>query len=151
SGQFIGRSGCESILQGWPWPKDAFSTRPLETRHISLGGSPPCCAPRVKIGALPHRMPLGVVVQQSDCRLRDGSRIVEGNQDAASIGKQFLRVPVGRRDDRLPCSQSNCQRAGNNLRFLPVWSDVDVRSADVFYQLLRTDKTIIENDLRRNP
>src|SRR6185437_13575450 len=30
SGQFIGRSGCKSILQGRPWPKNAFSTRPLE-------------------------------------------------------------------------------------------------------------------------
>ena len=65
-------------------------------------------------------MPLGVVIQQPDGRLCNRRRIVKGNQEAAPVREQFLRMPIGCGDNCFPGAQSDCQRAGDNLRFLPV-------------------------------
>src|ERR1700677_2277262 len=57
-------------------------------------------------------------------------------------------MPIGSRDDRLPRAQCIGKRAGNNLRFMPVRSDVNVRGADEFDHLLGTDEAVVEDHLR---
>ncbi len=58
-----------------------------------------------------------------------------------------LRVPVRSGDDRLACSQRNGQRAGNNLRLLPVRRDVDIRGAYMLHKLFRAHKAIVQNQM----
>ena len=67
--------------------------------------------------------------------------IVKRNNHASLIRQQLLGMPVGRGDDCLAGSKRDGQRAGDNLRFLPIGSDVDVRGADVLNQVLQRSQS----------
>ena len=77
--------GCNQILQGRPWPEHTFDACTLKARHVGLRRLLPCRATGVKIGTLSHRMPFGIVIQQSDRRYRDRTGIVKRDNDAAPI------------------------------------------------------------------
>src|SRR5271156_1314425 len=121
----------ENIRRGGAWPRHPFLLCALKTRHISLGRALPRRSPRVKIGALSHRMPLGIVVQEPGYRARDGIGMVKLNDHPAPIGKELLCMPVWRGDNRFSRTRRNCQCAGNNLGFMAIGSDVDIRSGQV--------------------
>ena len=104
----------------------------------------------MQIGALAHGMALRIVLQQCDDRFRDGFWIVERNQHASLVREQLLGVPVRRGDNCLACSQRDGQRAGDDLRFLPVGRDVNIGRAYVLHELFGAHKAIIQNQIGRN-
>ena len=91
----------------------------------------------MQIGSLAHGMALRIVLQQCENRLRDGIWIVKRDNHASLLREQFLGVPVGRGDNCLAGSERDGQRAGDNLRLLPVGSDVNIGRAHVLHKLFR--------------
>ena len=73
--------------------------------------------------------------------------IAERNQNAASVGQQFLRVPIGRRDHRLPQAEAVGQRAGCHLRLVQIRRDVDIAHRDEVEQRRLVDELIEEHDV----
>ena len=122
------------VLQGGPWPEHSFNACTLKACHVGLRRLLPCRAAGVKIGALSHRMPLGIVIQKSDRRCRDGIGIVKRDNDAAPICEKIFGMPVRSRDDCFPRSECDRKCAGNDLRLLAIGSDVDVGSAHMLNQ-----------------
>ena len=59
-------------------------------------------------------------------------------------------MPVGRGDDCLAGSKRDGQRAGDNLRLLPVGRDVNIGRAHVLHKLFRAHKAIVQNQMGRN-
>ena len=72
-------------------PPSAF-----ERGKVAFGVSLPCHAPAARIGALAHRLALGIVGQQRRDLATDSSGIAKGHQYAASVCQQFPCVPIGR-------------------------------------------------------
>ena len=102
----------------------------------------------MEVRPLPHGVPLPIVIQESKHRFRNGSGIFERHDHASVVRQQLFRVPIRRGDYRLSCAQRNGQRAGNDLRLLPVGRDVDIRGADMLNQLLGAHKAIDEDQVR---
>src|ERR1700674_534340 len=57
-------------------------------------------------------------------------------------------MPIWSRDNRLARSEGIGQRAGNDLRFMAIRSDVDIRSADELGHFLRAGKAVVEDNLQ---
>ena len=62
--------------------------------------------------------------------------------------KQFLRVPIRRGDDCLTRAERDGESSGNNLRFLSVWCNVDVRRANMLNKFFRAHKAVHEDQIR---
>ena len=92
-------------------------------------------------------MPPGFIAQQPDHFARDGPGIAERHEHAAILGEQLRRVPVRRRDHRLARAERIRQRAGGNLRFVQIGSEVQVGHANELLQLVQLDETIVEDDV----
>ena len=75
---------------------------------------------------------------------------VKRDNHASLLREQFLGVPVGRGDNCLAGSKRDGQRAGDNLRLLPVGSDVNIGRAHVLDKFFSTDKAIVQNQVGRN-
>ena len=75
-------------------------------------------------------MPGGIVAQKFNRFCGYSFRIIKRNKCAALVVQEFDRVQVGRRNDGLAGAQGVRQRAGNNLRFMFVRRDVNVRRAN---------------------
>ena len=116
--------------------------RILEGGMIALGGALPCHRSAGGIGALAHGLPPGIVGQQFRDFAADRRRIAKRNQNAAPIGQQFARVPIGRRNDRLAQPEAVGQRARRHLRFVEIGRDVDVAHRDEFEQRGLIDELI---------
>jgi hypothetical protein len=86
----------------------------------------------------------------ADDRSCNGVWIVKWNQHASFVRQQFLGVPVRCGDNGLAGSQRDGQRAGDNLRLLPVGRDVNVGRAYMLHKFFRTHKAVVQNQLRRN-
>ena len=105
----------------------------------------------MEISPLAHGMAKGIVLQELIRGLGERGGIVKGNKDTASIGKQLLRMPIGRGDNRLAGAERDGEGAGNDLGFVPIRGDVNVRRADVLDQLFGSYKAVVEDDVGRNP
>src|SRR5260221_10984305 len=111
------------------WPYDHPETT---SPSILEGGDIALCCPlpghrsTARIGTLTHGLAPCLVGQQSRDLAADGSGVTERNQDAASVGEQLARVPIGCRDDRLAEPEAVGQRARRHLRLVKIRRDVDV-------------------------
>jgi hypothetical protein len=94
-------------------------------------------------------MTFRISLQQFGHGLCYRTRIVKWDNSASPIREQFFRVPVWSGNDRFPGAYRYGERAGNNLRLLPVRRDVYIRSANVFNQFLCAHKAIVKDQLRR--
>lgn len=117
----------------------------LEALHIPLCYAIPHHVPRVEVRALAHGISGGVIVQKFHRGCRDGVRLVKRNQRAAFVGQELERMQVGRRNNRFAGAQRVRQSARDNLGFVFVRSDVNVRRPDKFNHLLRIYKAIPKN------
>ena len=106
----------------------------LEDRHVTLGGALPGHRSADRIGALAYRLPANVVGEQFRDFVADRGRVAKRNQNAASIGQQFVGVPVRRRDDRLAEPEAVGQRSRRHLRLVEIGRDIDVAHRDEFEQ-----------------
>ena len=95
-------------------------------------------------------MPFPIIVEETENCFSDCIGTLERDNHASVIRKQLLRVPIGGRDDRLPCSQSDCKRPGYNLRLLLVRGNVNIGRAHLLNQFLSANKPINEDQVRGN-
>ena len=86
-----------------------------------------------------------------DRRLCDGVGIIKWNDDAASVGKKLFRMPIGSRDNCFSRTERDGECAGNDLSFLAIGSDVDVRRAHVLDQLLGLTKRLLKITCEETP
>ena len=77
-------------------PQPVALPRILEGGQVALGAALPCHGTACQIGLLAHRLPARFVGEQFRNFVADCCRVAEGNEDAAPIGQQFARVPIGR-------------------------------------------------------
>ncbi len=126
------------------------AARLLEYREIALCGPLPGHRAAVRISALAHLLPSGIVRQQSRDFSADGLGIAEWHQDAAPVREQFPRVPVGCRDDRFTQSKTVRQRAGRHLRFVEVGRDVHIAHRDEVDQRRLIDELVEKHDMVLN-
>src|SRR6185437_8807649 len=122
----------------------------LEAFHIGSCSRWPNSGARIQICALAHRVALGIVAEKPDCRVGDCGGIVKWNDHTTSIGKEFLCMPIRRRDDRFPRAERNRQSSRNNLSFLAIRRDVYIRRPDMLDHLLVADKAVVEYDIWRH-
>ena len=90
-------------------------------------------------------MAFRVVLEQRKHRLSYCVWTLKRNNHATLLRQQLLRVPIWSRDDCLPCSKGNRQRARDNLSLLPIRRDVYIRGAYMLHKFFRTHKAIIED------
>src|SRR5438477_5195443 len=77
--RLIDRTGRELNMRNL----HAFAANPRKTSHVALRYSFPDHLPRVLVGPFAHGMPYGRRVQEFDCLLCDGTRILERNESSA--------------------------------------------------------------------
>src|SRR5580658_9706551 len=135
------------VWMGGSWLQRALGSRSLEGRHVGVRGGLPRGATRVQIGSFAHRVALRIVLEQRDNRFCDGARIVKRDKHASLVREQFLGVQVRRGDDCLASSKRDGQRSGDNLCFLPVGRDVNIRRAYLLNQFFSAYETIVENQM----
>ena len=89
-----------------------------------------------------HGVPPLFVPEQGHRFLRDRARIRERNQYSAPLRKQFRGMPVRRGDHRFARPERVGQRARRDLRLVEVRSDVNVRRAYEFLEIVEIDELI---------
>ncbi len=72
----------------------------------------------------------GAVVQEFHGFSGNCFRIIEWNQRAALLVQQLDRMQVWRRNDCFASTQGVCKRTGNDLRFVLVRRNVNIRRPD---------------------
>ena len=95
-------------------------------------------------------MALRIVLQQCENRFGNCIGILKGNDHASLFRKQFLGMPVRRGDNRLSGSKRDGERAGDNLRLMPVGRNLNIGRAHVFNKFFGIHKAIVENQVIRN-
>ena len=99
------------------------------------------------VRGLPGSLQQHRIIQILANSLRDGFGIAEWHEDAAAIREQFLRMPVGRGDNCLPCTKDVSQRAGSDLCLVQIRRHVDVCGTDEFLEVIKRDKAVVEDDV----
>ena len=138
------------------WPASARRDQPQAVpaaglsndREIALGGPLPghrrgCRHRRAR--ASPARRASSV--SSAAIAVADRRGIAERHQDAAPIGQQLARMPVGRRDDRLAEPEAVGQRARRHLRLVEIGRDVDVAHRDEVEQRRLVDELVEKHDV----
>ena len=123
---------------------------PGEEVQISGGHLGPAHLPGVEVGPLADGVPLDLVVQQLDHRRGQRFLIVEGHQNTTVFGEHLHGVPVGSRDGRFPRSHRVGQGPGDDLGFVRIGSNVDVRGTEKLLQFLQLDEFVMEDHVIRH-
>ena len=77
----------------------------------------------------------------------DPLRVAKGNEDAAPIGQQLARMPIGRRDNRFAEAEAVGQRTRGHLRFVEIGRDVNVAHRNELEQRGLIDELVEEYDV----
>ena len=125
--------------------------RVFESGHVALCRALPSHGSADGVGTLAHRLPPRGIGEQLRNFLADRGRIAEGNDDATAVIQQLQRVPIRRRNHRLPQSEAVGQRTRRHLRFVEIRRDVNVAHRNEFEQRRLIDELVEEYDVVLDP
>ena len=109
----------------------------LKGLKIALGDSRPDHFSPHGIGISADLFHTHGVIEQAAHSLCDGLGIMERNQDATSIRKQFLRMPIGSGDNGLSCPDHIGEGARGHLRLVRIGCKIDVCRTHELLQVIR--------------
>ena len=92
-------------------------------------------------------MPPRFIPQQTNHLAGNGRRITKRHQHPPLLGQQFSGVPVRGRDHGFARAKSISERAGGDLRFVEIRSDVEVRRADELFEFFEFDEAVVKDDV----